>query len=183
VFNRILVAISLLSMPGIAFAQASPTASRRGDLQIGGGLSNANTDYLPTRANGGTAYVDFDFYHNFGIEGEFSLIKDDAYNFSEKTFEVGARYSRVYRDRFVPHGKVMYGRGVFNYAPNQTANATYNLFSAGAGVDYRVLSRLNVRAEFEYQKWLSFPPNGLGPAIITIGAAYHFPVGKLSGFW
>jgi opacity protein-like surface antigen len=54
------------------------------------------------------------------------------------------------------------------------------MFAGGAGLDYRVLPYLNVRAEFEYQKWMSFPPNGLTPSVITIGAAYHFGAGKLS---
>lgn len=181
-FKRILIAISLLGTPAMMLAQATPTASRAGDLQIGGGFSNANTDYLPTRVNGGTAYIDFDFYKHFGVEGEFRFLKDGPSNIYEKTYEVGGRYSRVYRDRYVPYVKLMYGRGVFNFATNgeTTANLAYNMFAGGAGLDYRVLPYLNVRAEFEYQKWMSFPPNGLTPSVITIGAAYHFGAGKLS---
>ncbi|WP_260706134.1 porin family protein [Edaphobacter flagellatus] len=180
--KKVVIAISLLGAPAITFAQAVPTASRAGDLQIGGGISNANTDYVPNRVNGGTVYVDFDFYRHFGVEGEFRFLKDGKTNIYEKTYEVGGRYSRVYHNRFVPYGKVMYGRGVFNFANNgQTyANLAYNMFAGGIGLDYRVLTRVNVRAEYEYQKWMSFPPNGLSPSVITIGAAYHFPAGKLS---
>jgi Outer membrane protein beta-barrel domain len=182
VFKRVLIVISLLGAPAILGAQSSPTASRAGDLQIGGGLANANTDYVPNRVNGPAIYVDFDFYRHFGVEGEFRFLKDSTTNIYEKTYEVGGRYSRVYRGRYVPYVKALYGRGVFNFADKgvTTANLAYNMFAGGAGLDYRVLPYLNVRGDFEYQRWLSFPPNGLTPTVFTIGAAYRFPAGKLS---
>ncbi|MBS1823630.1 MAG: porin family protein [Acidobacteria bacterium] len=181
-FKRILIAVSLLGTPAMLLAQASPTASRAGDLQIGAGFSNANTDYLPYRVNGYTGYIDFDFYKHFGVEAEFRYLNDGKTNIYEKTYEVGGRYSRVYRNRYVPYVKLMYGRGVFNYATNgQTyANLAYNMFAGGAGLDYRLLPYLNLRADYEYQRWMSFPPNGLTPTVITIGAAYHFGAGKLA---
>lgn len=181
-FKRILIVTCLLGLPAMLVAQSSPTASRSGDLQIGGGLANANTDYLPNRVNGPAIYVDFDFYRHFGVEGEFRFIKDGATNIYEKTYEVGGRYSRVYRGRYVPYVKALYGRGVFNFATNgtTTANIAYNMFAGGGGLDYRVLPFLNVRGDFEYQHWMGFPPNGLTPTVVTIGAAYRFPAGKLA---
>jgi hypothetical protein len=68
----------------------------------------------------------------------------------------------------------MYGRGVFNF-PNNVANLAYNMFAIGGGTDFSVLPYLNVRADYEYQFWHSFPPQGLNPQVITIGVAYHFP--------
>lgn len=182
VVKRIVIAAILLVSPALLHSQASPTASRAGDLQIGGGFSNANTDYVPNRVNGGTAYVDFDFYRHLGVEGEFRFIKDGQTNIYEKTYEVGVRYSRVYKNRYQPYAKLMYGRGVFNFANSgvTTANLAYNMFAGGAGLDYRVLPYLNIRGEFEYQRWMSFPPNGLTPSVVTIGAAYHFGAGKLA---
>jgi ATP-dependent DNA ligase len=41
-------------------------------------------------------------------------------------------------------------------------------------IAYYVLPRISVRAESEYQQWLSFPPNGLTPKIFSLGAAYRF---------
>ena len=55
------------------------------------------------------------------------------------------------------------------------------MFAAGGGADYAVLPWLNVRGDFEFQRWLSFPPSGLTPTLITIGVAYHFPGGLKSG--
>jgi opacity protein-like surface antigen len=182
VLKRTLIAISLIAAPATLLAQASPTASRAGDLQIGGGFSNADTDYVPNRVNGPTVYVAFDFYKHFGVEGEFRFLKDGKTNIYEKTYEVGGRYSHPFHTRYVPYAKLMYGRGVFNFASygTTTANLAYNMFAGGVGLDYRVLPYLNVRADYEYQHWMSFPPNGLSPSVITIGVAYRFPAGKLA---
>jgi opacity protein-like surface antigen len=157
-------------------AQATPTAIRSSSLQAGGGWSNANTDYLPKRVNGTTFYVDWDFYHHLGVEGEFRYLKDGGTNIYEKTYEVGPRYSRTFHQRWSPYVKGLYGRGVFNFTYNGkvTANLPYNLFALGGGLDYTVLPFLNVRGEYEYQHWFGFPPNGLTPAAVTLGVAYRF---------
>jgi hypothetical protein len=182
VFKKTIVAIALLGAPAALLGQASTTASRAGDLQVGGGYSNANTDYVPNRVSGFTGYFDFDFYRHFGVEGEFRFVKDGGTNIYEKTYQVGGRYSRIYKNRYQPYLKVMYGRGVFNYAINKetTANLAYNMFVGGGGLDYRIRRNITIRGDFEYQKWLGFPPNGLTPTVITIGGAYHFPAGKLA---
>lgn len=180
VFTRFLVFLTLLSGASMLHAQATPTASRRGDLQIGGGYTNANTDYLPNRVGGGTAYFTYDFKPHFGVEGDFRFIKDGPTNYYEKSYEIGGRYYRTYKERWVPYVRVMYGRGVFNFATDgvTTANLAYNLVAAGAGVDYKLRPYLNVRGDFHYQTWLSFPQNGLTPTMFTIGAAYHFGSGR-----
>jgi hypothetical protein len=175
--KRIVVFISLVCASSVLYAQARPTAYRTADLQVGGGFTTANSDYVPNRINGGAGYFDFDFYHNLGIEGVFHFVKDEkGSDVYEKTYEIGGRYHRTY-GRFVPYGKVMYGRGVFNfeaYPGYRHANLAYNLFAGGAGLDYKILPHLNARADFEYQRWLGFPQNGLSPTLLTFGAAYHF---------
>ena len=176
VFIRILIFLILLGGTSMLHAQASPTASRRGDLQIGGGYTNANTDYVPNRVNGGTAYFTYDFKPHFGIEGDFRFVKDGPTNYYEKSYEIGGRYYRTYKGKWVPYGRLMYGRGVFNFTSQgvTTANLAYNLMAAGAGLDYKVLPYLNVRGDFQYQRWFGFPQNGLTPTLLTVGVAYHF---------
>lgn len=156
--------------------QATTTAARQIDLQAGGGFTYARPDY-GSNLRGFALYSTLDVTDHWG--GEFVFHQANARDNSkvyERTYEIGPRYHRTY-GRFKPYIKGMYGRGVFNY-PQDAANLAFNLFAAGVGVDYAVLDRLNVRADFEYQHWLSFPPNGLTPMLITIGVAYHFP-GKL----
>ena len=175
-FKQILIAATVFGTSSALHAQARPTAIKQSSIQVGAGFSNANTDYLPNRVNGTTIYFDWDFYHHLGVEGEFRYIKDGKTNVYEKTYEIGPRYSRTYYGRFSPYVKALYGRGVFNftYLGKTTANLPYNLLAAGGGLDYKLLSHVNVRGEYEYQRWFDFPPNGLTPSVITIGAAYHF---------
>ena len=156
-----------------AFAQASPTASRVGDAQIGIGYSSAKPDYVQTTFQGVAAYADFDFKVHLGVEAEFHQVGSTAGDqMYERTYEIGARYFRTYGP-LVPFVKGMVGRGDFNY-PYSEANLAYNLFAGGAGADFKVGPYLRVRAEYEYQKWSSFPNGGLNPQLVTIGVAYHF---------
>jgi opacity protein-like surface antigen len=173
------LALAFLAFPAVSFGQAQAQASRIGDLQVGGGFSIASSDYVPNKIYGPAFYFDFDFREHFGVEGDFHEVSDNSgTQIYERSYEVGGRYLRHYAHGFLaPYVKALYGRGVFNF-PQSEANLAYNMFVGGAGVDFRVHPRVNVRVDYEYQDWLSFPPNGLTPQIVTIGAAYHFPAGK-----
>jgi opacity protein-like surface antigen len=174
------------------FGQASPTASRTFDLQLGGGLVLAKSDYEPRWYRGGGFYATLDFTNHFGAEIDFRQADSPVDQSYERTYEVGGRYHRNY-NRFEPYVKVLYGRGVYNYigyiysstgtviAKPVVANLAYNEFVFGGGVDFHVRHNINVRGDYEYQDWYSFKPNGLTPQVITIGVAYHFPGELRSG--
>ena len=185
--TRTLIVLSLLGGAPRLFAQATPTASRSGDLIVGGGYTSAASDY-GNRFTGFAIYGDFDFTRHFGLEANFHRVtRGSGSTLYEKTYEIGGRYFRTYGP-LVPYAKIMIGRGVFNYPPypppspqNQaSANLAYNMFAGGLGADIKVRPSIYVRADFEYQKWPSFkgtldgPTNGLSPELFTIGAAYHF---------
>jgi hypothetical protein len=169
---------------GLAHGQASATASRAGDLQVGASFMNGNSDYARSRFNGYGIYADLDFHHGFGVEAEFRTINDgDPFpqtNVYERTYQVGGRYSRHY-GRFQPFGKLLVGRGVLNY-PYNSANLAYNMGSVGVGTDIRIRRHINARVDYEYQKWFSFSKDGspntnndsLTPTILSGGFAYHF---------
>jgi hypothetical protein len=173
VLKRLLLLAGLFAGSTLAHAQAAPTASRVGDLQIGVGYGLANSDYAPERFKGIAAYGGFDFTPHFGVEADFRLLNDPSpAALYEKTYEIGGRYHRTY-GRISPYAKLMAGRGVFNYQYS-VANLAYNMFAGGGGVDYRAMRFLSVRADFEYQHWFGFPPDGLTPTVGSIGVAYHF---------
>lgn len=179
--NRQFLALTFLAACStFSLGQAKTTASRAGDLQIGGGFTSANSDYVINRIRGFAFYTDFDFRDHYGVELGFHQLNDPNSAVYERTYEVGGRYIRHY-GRFTPYVKALYGRGVFNFPYNE-ANLAYNMMVAGGGVDIAVHPRINVRADFEYQDWLSGPGlhDGLSPTLITIGVAYHFAPGKLS---
>jgi hypothetical protein len=163
----------MIASATLLHAQAVPTASRAGDLQIGVGYGIANADYGTNLFKGIAPYATFDFTDHLGVEVDFRLLKDPTpMNLYEKTYEIGGRYHRNY-GRLAPYAKFMIGRGVFNFQ-NNVANLAYNMFAIGGGTDVRVNRSLNARADFEYQNWSGFPPHGLNPMVATFGVAYHF---------
>ncbi len=154
-------------------AQATATASRAGDLQIGLGYTIANSGYGQQNFQGLAAYADFDLRSHLGLEAEFHQVSTTSSNQSyQRTYEVGGRYFRAY-GHLVPYVKVMFGRGDFNYPFGQT-DLAYNLFAAGLGADYRIRPSLSLRAEYEMQRWSGFTNGGLNPQLVTLGLAYHF---------
>ena len=163
-----------------ALSQASAAGVRAGDLQVGGSFSFAKPDYGQDNLRGYGFYSSFDFKPNYGVEIDFH--QNNAPSPSviyERSYEVGGRYVRHY-SIFNPYARVMYGRGVFNYQFN-VANLAYNMGVIGGGVDINVHRHVNVRADYEYQRWFSFRGNlsedgssSLSPQLFTIGAAYHF---------
>ena len=164
-------------------AQATPTAERDGNLQIGAMFNLAWPNYYPETFKGYGGYTTFDFQYHLGIEGEFHQINDSnsTRGVYERTYEIGPRYV-LRHQRYNPYAKALYGRGVFNY-PSEldsngkiepTATLAYNIGAIGAGLDYIVRPRFKVRVDYEYQRWFGFPPNGLTPQILSIGVAYRF---------
>jgi opacity protein-like surface antigen len=172
----------LLCFAGVAWGQAVPTATRGVDLQVGGGFVLDHSDFETKMFRGGAFYASADFQHHLGVELDFHQANSPTDTVYERTYEGGVRYHREY-GRFVPYGKVMYGRGVFNFPTFGTiqANLAFNEFSFGSGADFHLLSRVNLRADYEYQDWHRFQPNGLTPQVLTIGVAYHFPGGLGKG--
>lgn len=164
---------------GLQAQATTPTASRRADLQLGGGFSYGKHDYefTPledgTRINGLSLYGTLDLKTHYGVEIAFhQLGTHKADNMYERTYEIGPRYV-LHFNRVNPYVRVMYGRGVFNY-PGNVANLAYNMGVIGGGVDFNVQKHVNVRVDYGYQRWYGFPLHNLQPQMVTVGAAYHF---------
>jgi len=159
----------------LARAQAGSTASRVGDLQIGGGYSLGTSTYNfnQSKLAGGTVYATFDQHNHWGYEADFRQTKpSDDSTVYERTYEIGPRIYLT-DGRIKPYGKVLIGRGVYNYSGN-VANVAYNLYTFGGGADYTLTRSLNLRVDYEHQTWLSFPIQNLQPNVFTIGIAFHF---------
>ena len=159
----------------LLFAQSIPTATRLGDLQIGGGFVFARSAYngTPIRLVGGGAYTTFSLRDHWGAEFDFHHTRSSADStVYERTYEIGPRVFFT-RGRLVPYGKVMYGRGVYNFS-NNIANIAYNIYTFGGGSDFRLTRSINIRGDYEYQSWAGFPLGTLHPSVVTIGVAYHF---------
>jgi hypothetical protein len=156
-------------------AQSSPTASRPGDLQFGGGVTFGNSDYNFNKVSltGGSFYTTFDKRSHWGYEADFRQVKPASdTTVYERSYEFGPRFFFT-RGRFVPYAKILYGRGVYNFSGN-VANIGYNLYTFGGGVDFVFTQGINLRGDYEYQNWLGFPIATLHPGIVTMGIAFHF---------
>jgi hypothetical protein len=180
VLKRILMLLCLMAaVTPLLRAQEIPTEVRAGELQVGGGYAGANPDYSEHRFYGPYLYTTFDFREHIGAEFNFHYLKESndpsGEGLYEKTYEIGPRYVWHFKqERFNPYLKLLVGRGVFQY-PHDSANLAYNMYSFGGGLDYRATRYLNVRVvDFEEQKWMSFPPNGLSPVVVSFGVAYRF---------
>jgi len=171
----ILIAAIACCIPKPLAAQGMPTASRIGDLQIGGGFifGKSNYNFQPSNLVGGTAYASFDVRPHLGLELDFhqSHPTSDSTVY-ERTYEVGPR---IYLDheRIAPYAKILYGRGIYNFH-NTVANLAYNMYTFGGGADFAITRSLNLRADYEYQNWVGFPLGTLHPSVGTIGIAFHF---------
>ena len=159
-------------------AQAVPTASHVGTIQVGVGATFVKPDYTTETAKGIAVYGDFDFTRHIGLEADVhiaSLITPN--DVGENTYLIGPRYVYRFR-RLAPYGKVLFGIGDFQFQQGSYgsgSNSTYVVEAFGAGLDIQATRRISIRAiDFEFQKWPNFPPNGLTPTAITVGVAYVF---------
>ncbi len=162
---------SLAVIPNLD-AQASYAAERNARISVGAGWSYLNTDYAAKPTYGPSFFADIDLFRHVGLEGEGHLggvISVD--DIGENSYLAGPR-AFLRRNRFTGYGKLMVGRGIIT---NQLFNlsSTFNIYAYGGGLEYRAARRVSVRAiDFEMQKWSAFPPNGLSPLILTVGASY-----------
>ena len=200
--KRFLALIALAASSTLASAQASATATKRADLQLGGSFSiarpdcsfiyNAPADCDTFKFKGYGIYGDLDWKYHLGLEIDFHQVQGTDPIIYERTYEVGPRFSYPIGSRLVPYVKAMYGRGVFNFPGFVTttggvqevnvANLAYNIYTAGGGLDLKVLPGLNIRViDFEYQRWGNFPPKNINPAVLSFGVAYHFHGGDRFG--
>jgi hypothetical protein len=185
VYRRTLVYLFLLMIPTIALGQASVTASRSFALQVGGAVSIASPDYSNTDIKGFTIYADMDFTYilhgRLGIDAEIHEINlITPYDLGENSYLLGLRYKYRY-GRLQPYLRVGGGIGTLNFnggPGNYYATSSYireGLYAIGGGLDVNATRKINIRVlDFEYQDWKDFPPNGLTPYVVSIGAAYNF---------
>ena len=172
--KKALILVSLIVAPAMLHGQARPSATRAGDLQVGGGYSIVSPDFGTNHLGGIMGYADFDFRPTIGIEAEVRFANMNArVDVTEKTYLIGPRYIFYYH-KFNPYAKILVGRGVFNF-PLNTANLAYNMVAFGGGIDYRVKRHINIRViDVESQHWFSFQKSSLTPLAYSAGVAYHF---------
>jgi len=166
----------ILCCASIVHAQAKPTATANGALQVGIGWSYVQPDYGQKSIQGFTAYADFEFRPHIGVEAEYHYISlVTPTDLGENSVLVGPRFI-LPRGRFSLYAKALAGIGDINIQEVQDnpqgGAGTYFAYSIGAGVDYRATKHIVARGDFEYQHWSYL--TGLTPTALTLGVAYRF---------
>lgn len=163
-------------------AQAKPAAIRSLNTQFGGTIDFESPDYHSAKLFGFGLYSTIDWRPHFGVEVSLHQLMDSnsTRKLRVQTFEAGPRY--VLRlGPWNPYVKLLVGRGSFRFPPDprypangSVATLGYTFWSGGAGTDYRLNRSINLRVDYEWQRWVSFPPYGRSPQVFSLGAAYHF---------
>jgi len=150
-------------------------AQKSRELDIGVDASYNKTDYGSYGNILTGAFVTFTG-KRFGGEANVSYTAAHRVEISENTFTVGPRYNVVNSRHIVGYVKASFGAGHFHGDPGNPAANGHNFFvqSYGGGVDLHVSRHFNVRVfDGEYQKWSSFPQNGLSPYTLTSGISFR----------
>jgi opacity protein-like surface antigen len=180
--RRISLLFAVFSLSLAAHSQALPTATGGPiSVQGGAGVSFANSDYTTQYVKGVSFFASADLAAGLGVAVEYNdnnLVTPQ--DLGETSFMGGLRFT-VKKKSFRPYVKVLAGLGTVHLSQGYfLTNATQSSMALGlgAGLDYRLSEHFFVRAiDFEYQDWRNFPPNGLSPYVITIGAGYRWPIG------
>jgi opacity protein-like surface antigen len=165
-----------LSFSSTANAQALPTATANGTLQVGLGWTYGEPDYGQKAIQGITGYADIGFRPHFGAEAEYHYISvKTPTDLGENSFFFGPRFI-LPRNHYSLYAKALVGIGsivIQETEDNPQGGAgSYLAYGAGGGIDYQITQHIVARGDFEYQRW-SFG-KGLTPTASTIGLAYRF---------
>jgi hypothetical protein len=175
-----LFALFTLAISQNVSAQALPAASRE-PVEVGAAFSFGSPSYndTPTYVEGLTVFGDLGFTRR--IAAEFDLHFDSLLtpeDIGEDSYLIGPRFSVLREDRANVYLKALGGIGRFSYQSGSYANPhtdTYGVVAFGAGIEFRVSRRFNVRAiDLEYQVWPGFAPGTLHPVVASTGIAYSF---------
>jgi hypothetical protein len=184
-----ILAVLFTAAAAPAFSQVVPEAGRdTTTFAIGAGASNFDVDWGKSRMYGATLWADWhpgilpSLLNGLSVEIEardlnYLRSPDLPTNFRQDTAGGGAIYSWNRFRNFHPYGKGSIQFGSFDFrvgVPGYTHD-TRTLYAMGGGFDYRVLRRIWVRADYEYQVWQPMfgPIYRPDPQGFSLGAMYH----------
>jgi hypothetical protein len=175
-FALVLAATLLMTAP----ARAQSPEAAVGDwstLAVGGSFNANRLQYGQHWLYGGTVFVDANFTWRYGIEGETNWeVLHQEEQTRATTYLVGPRYQLAgygQNAQWRPYVKFMVGDGYFNF-PYHYAWGNYLVMAPGAGLDYRVNSRIRLRVfDAEYQYWPGFTYGSMSNLSVSAGVRYR----------
>ena len=177
VLSALLLA-GLLSVGQKASAQSPESAvGDYSSLAAGGSVNVTRLQYGQRWLGGATAFVDANFTWRYGLEGETNwAFLHQEQQIHATTYLVGPRYQFAAMGnnyRWRPYAKFLVGDGYFNF-PYHYAWGNYFVMAPGAGIDYRVNSRIRLRlCDAEYQYWPGFTYGAMSNLNVSAGVRYR----------
>ncbi len=182
-FALVMGALLIALGSSLAHSQAVPSAYRESDslwIGVDAAYVNASFPYQSGQHIEGLGlFADFNMNVRFSIEGSAHFLKFGGFESeTETSYLIGPRYRFNRYGRLQPYAQGLVGLGGIHY-PFAIGDAHYFIIAPGAGVRYRVSSRWEVRAEYEYQVWVNSPgyanePNHpLRPNGLHVGMAFR----------
>jgi opacity protein-like surface antigen len=102
----------------------------------------------------------------------------------EDTAEGGVLYTWRRYAKIHPYAKFLIGFGSMDFPAGDAytrtgvpyTHDTRTIYAPGGGLEYRLMRKVDVRADYEYQFWPDFlgHPHALNPNGISVGATYSF---------
>ena len=144
------------------------------DLSAGGTFSAYYVGYGQRTLLGPSAFVDLSNKSHVGIEAEGRWLNlNETAGVHDSTYLIGPRIAFNRLGRFQPYAKVLVGVGKFTF-PYDYAQGNYFVVAPGAGCDFRITRRIDVRlADFEYQNWPDFTYGELPSWGVSSGVRFH----------
>jgi opacity protein-like surface antigen len=192
---KLVLAALFLAAAAHVFSQSGPAAiESRWEICPGGGFSEYHTTHGSNLMQGITGWADIypnigpRFLHGLGMEAEDRFIgigsssTSDVHINNENTGGGGLIYSVRYFSRVRPYVKYLMEFGTSNFQsssfnPDGTpyTHDTRTLYVPGGGIEYEVVHRIWIRADYERQPWHKFlSPNTLYQQGVSIGVSYSF---------
>ena len=185
--------VASFTAPVSAFSQVAPEAHHGSpSFSIGAAASDFDVDWAQNRMEGFTIWGQWHprprgLLSGLGVDAEF---RDIAFgrsyplpsNFKQTTFAGGPIYTlRIFHD-FQPYGKFLFGFGSSDFQIGDNSVYTHDtraIYAPGGGFEYRLMRRLWVRADYEYQFWpdLFTGAKTLDPQGFTLGFSYDLKPG------
>ncbi len=170
-------------LPAAARAQVVPAGFESNHAVWVGGECSIYSASFPYKSgqsiDGCGAFANLRWAPHFDVEGDARWLAFGGFAGStESSYLAGPRYIFGRFGKFQPYAKFLLGEGAIHY-PYQIGNRTYFALAPGGGLNYRIASRLTLRAEYEYQIWpnspgfANEPDHPLKPNGFNFGVAYE----------
>lgn len=173
----VLCAAGVLALVAMLPSRAAAQVTYHGDqggysLSAGAAGTGYYLQYGERKMVGITGFVDADGRRKLGIEAEGKWIEfRQSADVHVETYSIGARYHYNF-NRFQPYAKGLIGFGNFNF-PYNLATGRYLVITGGAGVDYRISRRIQLRlADVEYQNWPQFDFGNMSSMSANVGVRF-----------